>query len=429
MSLLRHVCFMLFVFTGIVGIAQHDYDQYFTAKTLRIDYLRSGNINTDSIAMKAMFIEGLWSGSRSGMIEPYDYGDYKIEVFTADRKQRLFNFSYSSLFSEYKFTEPGRTEIKSFQETVRIPFPKNPVLLIFYKRLYETNAWTKQFEIAVEPEKIPLTHSEVSLNANIKQLVYSGRPEEKVDIAILAEGYTSMQSEKFFEDAQRTANYLLNCEPFKFYREKFNIWAVFAASEQDGITDPSDNITKTTLLGSNFSTFGSDRYLMTENHFMLRDIASAVPYDHLIVLANIDKYGGGGIYNFYATCTADDPHADFLVVHEFGHSFAGLADEYWTSDVSVIDYYNTDVEPYEPNITTLVSFETKWKDMVDGDTPVPTPSTKTYKDKVGVFEGGGYLEKGIYRPFLDCTMKSVMYDAFCPVCKSAIEKTILHFSE
>jgi hypothetical protein len=168
---------------------------------------------------------------------------------------------------------------------------------------------------------------------------------------------------------------------------------------------------------------------MTNDNKRLRNIASNAPYDQIYILVNSDKYGGGAIYNHYSLCVNDNEYSEFVFVHEFGHGFASLADEYYTSDVAYQDFYPLNVEPLDPNLTTLVDFETKWKDIVDDDTPIPTPKSEEFKDKVGAFEGGGYMEKGIYRPKEDCTMKSIVVDNFCPVCKRAIQEMINFYAE
>lgn len=419
---------MFFCFSGIAR-SQINYYDYFTDEVLRIDYLRIGNANAEGLSIKHFYREYFWSGCRTKNIEPYDYGDYKIEVYDPDSEEMIFKFSYSSLFAEYKFTEKGQTETGIFEETVRIPFPLKTVQITFSGRDKSTNQWTETLSVLFNPEAPPDHFKDADIISEGKLSCGPGNPEKNIDIAFVAEGYNELQKEKFFDDAQRVSEYLLHCSPFDQYADRINIWAVYAASPEDGVTDPSEGIDRNTILGCNFSTFDSDRYLMTEQHFTLRNLAAVVPYDHLIILVNTKKYGGGGIFNFYATCPADEPNTNFLVVHEFGHSFTGLADEYWTSDVSVIDYYNLSIEPDEPNITTLVDFASKWQDMLADDTPVPTPPTGKYRKSVGVFEGGGYLEKGIYRPFYNCTMRSVQYDAFCPVCRRAIETTIGHFTE
>jgi hypothetical protein len=420
---------ILLCFACLLSSAQVQFDDYFDSGVLRIDYQRKGNAMEESIHIVQWYFEEEWSGNPNNPIEPYDYGDYKIELYDSETKKLIFKFSYSSLFAEYIHTVKGQNEIASFEETVRLPLPRYQSTLYFYKRNKQTNQWHEQDAVEIKPLGLILQKPTIPSNTKHQTVFYSGKPQQKVDFAIIAEGYTIDEAGKFFEDATKVSQYIINCKPFALHKDKINVWAVFSPSKQSGVTDPSQNIEVETAIKSNFSTFGTDRYLMTESHFDLRNIASTVPYDHLIVLVNSDKYGGGGIYNFYATCTSNNEHSDFLVVHEIGHSFAGLADEYWTSDVSVMNYYNIYIEPIEPNITSLVEFHKKWKDMIDSNTPIPTPDKAKYKKTVGVFEGAGYRQSGLFRPYMECTMKSVRYNEFCPVCVKAIEKIIFHFHE
>ena len=204
---------------------------------------------------------------------------------------------------------------------------------------------------------------------------------------------------------------------------------VIAPSENSGTDIPADNIWKSTAVGTSFYTFDTDRYLMTIDNKKLRDIASYAPYDQIYILVNTDEYGGGSIYNHYSVCVSDNLFSEYVFLHEFGHGFASLGDEYYTSDVAYAEFYSKDVEPLDPNLTTLVNFDSKWKDMVKEDTPVPTPGIPEYADKVGAFEGAGYVAKGVYRPFEDCTMRSITVDNFCPVCKRVIQNMINFYSE
>jgi hypothetical protein len=414
---------------SLITSAQIHYSDYFEEKILRIDIVRTGSSVSNNIIIQSFSTEPLWSGCRSKTVEPYDYGDYKLEITDSQSDKLLFLYTWSSLFAEYSYTETGKTEIKAFEETIRMPFPKKPVTIVFYQRSGDSRNWSIQHSLSFDPSHPPMDFRQVFTEAKGERIIGNSTPETSMDIALVAEGYTAEQFSKFKNDAQKTASYMMNCDPYTKHLSSINFWIVFLASEEEGVTDPSENATKKTAFACNFSTFGTDRYLMTENHFNLRDASSVVPYDHLIIIVNTSKYGGGGIYNFYATCPSDNTFSNFLVVHEAGHSIAGLADEYWTSDVSVINYYVPEYEPYEPNITTLADFDSKWKDMIETGTSIPTPIDFRDLKKVGVYEGGGYAEKGVYRPYPDCTMKSVKYNAFCPVCQRAIEKTLLHFSE
>ena len=151
---------------------------------------------------------------------------------------------------------------------------------------------------------------------------------------------------------------------------------------------------------------------------------AGIHYEHIIILANTDVYGGGGIYNSYTLTTAHHPMFKPVVVHEFGHSFAGLADEYFYENDTMTDTYPLDVEPWEQNISTRVNFSSKWEDLLPAGTPIPTPANKWEKFPIGVYEGGGYSAKGIYRPAHNCRMKTNEYKEFCPVCQRAIRRII-----
>ena len=261
------------------------------------------------------------------------------------------------------------------------------------------------------------------------KILDNGDPAKNVDIVFIPEGYQRSEMGKFKQDAQHFADALFNYSPFTENKDKFNIHIVEAYSKESGTDIPGENIWKNTIVNSNFYTFGTERYITTMDVKTVRDLAGLVPYDQIYILVNTEKYGGGGIYNFYNLCVTDNSYSELVFVHEFGHGFGGLADEYWTSDVGVQDYYDLSVEPTDPNITTLVDFESKWKDMIDKDTPIPTPDTKEYDNVIGAFEGGGYVEKGIYRPYRDCIMKSLQTNEFCPVCRKALENMIIFYTE
>ena len=229
---------------------------------------------------------------------------------------------------------------------------------------------------------------------------------------------------KFISDVKRSADYIFSEEPFKSHRDDFNIRAVRSAGPDSGTDIPGEGIWKNTVMNSSFYTFGIERYMTTPDYKAVCDVAANAHYDQVYILVNTEKYGGGGIYNFYSISAADNERSRAVVIHEFGHAFAGLGDEYYTSEVAYNDFFNLEVEPWVPNLTTLVNFDVKWKDMVAEGVAVPTPEKEEYAETVGVYEGGGYVAKGVYRPMIDCLMHS--NDAvFCPVCSKAIEKMIL----
>lgn len=308
-----------------------------------------------------------------------------------------------------------------------MPYPKKKVKIELQKR-NKQNQFLTLFSMPIDPTSYFISQ-EMPPKFNTKKIHDAGDSHKKLDVAIIAEGYTQETMDKFRNDAKRFTEHLFNTPPFDKHKDKINVWIVESVSLDNGTDIPGDSIWKKTAINSNFYTFDSERYLTTSDVKTLRDAAANVPYDQIYLLVNTEKYGGGGIFNFYSVCSSDNVHSPFVFVHEFGHAFAALADEYYTSQTSYNDFYDLTVEPYQANITTLVNFDAKWKNMLGKDVPVPTPATKKYKDKVGVFEGGGYVAKGIYRPAFNCIMKSSSAKGFCPVCQKAISRMILFYSE
>ena len=235
--------------------------------------------------------------------------------------------------------------------------------------------------------------------------------------------------EKFRRDAKRMTDYFLSIEPYSKNADRFNFYAIESPSEETGVTIPGKGVYVNTNIHSSFYTFDMDRYLTTFDTKSVYDIAACVPYDAVFVLVNSDRYGGGGFFNHYCESTVDHKLSEIVAIHEFGHEFAGLADEYYTSEITYSDYYNLKYEPWEPNITTNINFGSKWKNLVPDGIPIPTPRSDKFKGVTGMFEGGGYLSRGIYSPVMDCRMKSNEAPGFCPVCSEAISKMIRFYCE
>ena len=257
----------------------------------------------------------------------------------------------------------------------------------------------------------------------------SGLPEHKVDLVLLPEGYSSSEMELFMNDCKTFADHLFSFEPYTSNKDKFNIRAVLAASPESGCDIPAEDIWVKTLLDVGFYTFNSERYCMTTNNKAVRDMAANTPYDQIYILANHKKYGGGAIYNYYSLSVNSNRAAAKIFIHEFGHGFAGLGDEYYDSEVAYSDFYPLDVEPWVSNLTTLVDFDKKWKNLLDPETPIPTPNNDEFSNVLGVFEGGGYAAKGIYRPAVDCLMHTFKGNTFCQACSNAIKQMIDFYSE
>jgi hypothetical protein len=418
---------LLLVLNGNI-FPQIDFDTYFDNKTLRIDYFHTGNDTMDIYSLDELIEEPFWGGGRKNLLDQFNYGVYKIEVYDNASNNLIYSKSYSSLFHEWQTTPEAKKIIRSFTETVIIPFPKNTIRVEFFSRDKKTYDFIKKFEVTVDPLNY-FIKKERRLEFPTFETHLTGNPANKVDIVILPDGYTEEEMELFRKDCEKFTGYLFNSSPFRENKDKFNVRGVSAPSKESGIDIPGKNIWKNTILSSNFYTFDIERYLMTENNKAVRDLASNAPYDQIYILVNTNIYGGGAIYNHYSMCMNSNLHEEYVFVHEFGHGFASLADEYFTSEVAYEDFYNLQLEPIDPNLTTLVDFESKWKDLVEEGTPIPTPAGSKYADKIGAFEGGGYVEKGIYRPKLDCTMKTATIDNFCPVCYRSIEKMINFIAE
>lgn len=407
--------------------SQIKFEDYFLDKTLRIDYFHTGNFESEYYSIDELIEEPYWGGSKINLIDKFDYGKYEVIVYDSTYEKIIYSRTYSTLFSEWQTTAEAKSTSRTFTETVIIPFPKNKVHVEFFSR-NRKNDMIKKFDYVINPNNI-FIKKERSKEFNSIKIHYSGESSKKVDIVILPEGYTKSEMDRFKQDCQKFIDYFFTKSPFKENKDKFNIWRVEAPSEQSGTDFPSKGIWNKTLLNTNFSTFGTERYLMTFDNKSVRDVASNVPYDQIYILVNSNEYGGGAIYNYYSVCVNGNRFSDRVFVHEFGHGFASLADEYVTDDVSYQNFYDLEVEPVDANLTTLVDFDSKWKKLVDPNTPIPTPENPEYKNAVGAFEGGGYVAKGIYRPMMDCIMRSNATSDFCVVCKKTIQDMIDFYSE
>lgn len=414
----------IIVFLGLKVNGQVEYDNYFTDNQLRIDYYLFGNSDTVSYALDKLVKEPKWGGPRAHLIDSTNYGMYFVEVTLPDSDVVLYSHGYCLLFGEWQTTDEATKISKGFHESVIIPFPKELVEVTFYAKNDHLEL-NEQMKIFVDPNDYFIKPAP-KLSYAIYN-VYGDYPVEKaVDIVLLPDGYTEQEMGKFVKDCQFFVKSLFSYAPYNRYQDRFNIRAVMVPSQDSDITMPGDKLYRNTALSCSFWTFDSERYCMTYDNETMKTLAGQVPYDQIYILANTKKYGGGGIFNSYCVSTTGNSYSSDVIIHEFGHGFAGLADEYAYDGT---DNYSLEVEPWEPNITTLVDFEAKWKDMLGKKTPVPTPVDKKHENTVGVYEGAGYQLNGIYRPMIDCLMNTFNGDKFCPVCERAIERMILHYTE
>lgn len=413
-----------FIILGFKVRGQVDYDKYFTDNQLRIDYYLFGNADTVSYALDKLVKEPKWGGPRTHLIDDTNYGMYFIEVTLPNSDELLYSHGYCLLFGEWQTTEEAQYINKGFHESVVIPFPKQTVWVTFYAKDDHLQPF-EMMQITVDPndyfiKPAPRLPYEI-LN------VYGEYPvENAVDIVLLPDGYTEQEMSKFQQDCLFFVQSLFSYAPYDRYRDRFNVRAVLVPSQDSDITMPGDTLYRNTALSCSFWTFNSERYCMTYDNETMKTLAGQVPYDQIYILANTKKYGGGGIFNSYCVSTTGNSFSSEVIIHEFGHGFAGLADEYAYDGT---DNYCLEVEPWEPNITTLVDFESKWQDMIGKKTVVPTPVKPKYENTVGVYEGAGYQSHDIYRPMIDCLMNTFNGKKFCPVCERAIERMIKHYTE
>ncbi|MEN8137277.1 MAG: M64 family metallopeptidase [Bacteroidota bacterium] len=403
-----------------------EFDQYFSNGSLRFDYIHSGTYNKESISAEMFKYEPFWGGTKTKLISPFDYGKYKLVVKDSATSKPIYSSGYSTLFMEWQTTEEAKNMNKSFYESVIMPFPKNTVIIEILSIDFNQN-WTTIYKEYLNPGNY-FIHRESIPSFPVLQINGNKTPDKALDIVIIPEGYTKSEMSKFYQDAKRMSSYLFEVSPFKEYAESINIKIVMAPSEESGTDIPGKGVWKNTLLNSNFYTFNSERYLTTTDIKSLRDIASTTYYDQIYILVNTEKYGGGGIYNFYNLCTSDNKYTREVFTHEFGHGLAWLADEYFYDD-EMSNFYDKSIEPREANITTLIDFEKKWENKIPKDVKIPTIATPENLNDIGVYEGGGYTSKGVYRAYQNCKMKSNSTNEFCEVCNDAIIEMMKFYSE
>lgn len=462
------------------------FEQYFTNRSLRVDYFHTGDAETEEVVIDQLYSYASWAGSLTNLIDQLNYGAYYYKIYDEASESLIYAKGFDSYFKEYQVSGSAlEGQVKQFHESAIIPFPKERIIFALEKR-NASGAMAEVFRETIDPAEA--LEKPVDPEVQVYTSLNSGSPNTSADIAIIGEGYTAEEAQKFEDDLKRFTEVFFRAEPCKSNKNKFNIRGVLKPSKDSGIDEPRAGIDKNTAVNASFNTMGSERYLLTEDNQSLRDIAGHAPYDALYIMVNHSRYGGGGIYNFYCVYTSDNIDSDYLMVHEFGHSFFGLADEYYTSSTAYNDFYSADYEPNEPNITALKDpNQVKWKHLVSDSIAIPTPWSKSRYDsldliwqkqrakmndeiaalqkdgaseeevaaakavydqksternaevqrylegsqfagKVGAFEGAGYASTGLYRSSVNCIMFT-RTDYFCPVCQEAMVDVINSYSD
>ena len=399
-------------------------------RTLRVDYIFSGTDRSQEISLDEMLCFDGWAGRRVNLTEAPLKGNGQISLTDLATGEILYRQAFSTLFQEWQTTEEATRLRKSFENVFLLPMPTEKAVVKV--ELYDFRGGVSaSLSHVVDPSDVLIRQIDPQ-PADHQYILKSGDPEDCIDVAVVAEGYTAQEMDLFYEDARKAVEAILAHNPFGDYKDRFNFVAVALESEDSGVSVPGEGEWKKTALSSHFNTFYMDRYLTTLRLKNMHDKLCGVPYEHIVILANTDTYGGGGIFNSYTLTTAHHKAFEPVVVHEFGHSFAGLADEYYYDD-QFVEYYYPDCEPWEQNITTMFDFASKWNDMLPRTIAIPTdvPQTEIWNEDgngipllVGLYEGAGYQSKGVYRPYPDCRMKTNSPKAFCPVCQRAIARII-----
>ena len=435
-------------------------------RTMRVDYMHAGNSAEEVFALDEVVLEGEWAGRLDRPLDDSNLGKYFFEVIDRKSNRVLYSRGFASIYGEWESTPEAKEVRRGFHESVRFPAPDAPVQLVLKKR-DPRNAFREVWSVVIDPASPQIDRAAPPANVKVWAVMKNGEPRDKVDLLLMGDGYTAGEMDKWHQDARRLAEVLFAVSPFKERRSSFNVWAVDTPSDESGVSRPSDGVYRRTALRASYDAFGSERYVLTFDNKRMREAAAAAPYEFVEIVVNDRKYGGGGIHNLYATVSADNASTPYVFVHEFGHHFAALADEYYTSDVAYEDS-SARPEPWEPNVTASPQ-SPKWKDLIAPGTPLPTPWAKVefeamqkqiqarrreiraqhrpenemealfaeelsktkpllaqppYGGKVGAFEGAMYEAKGYYRPESDCIMFTRNLAGFCAVCRRAIEQII-----
>ncbi len=434
--------------------------------TMRLDYFHTGTAAEERFSLDALVVEGAWPGNPSRVFDDSNLGKYQFQVVDRTTNRLLYSRGFASIYGEWESTPEARDAARTFHESLRFPEPPGPFQVVLKKRDRQ-NAFREVWSIVLDPKGSSVDRTGTGLAPKAWAVINNMAPKDKVDLLLMGDGYTAAEMDKWHKDARRLAELLFAVSPFKERRAAFNVWAVDTPAEQSGIAQPSDGVQRRSPLRASYDAFGSERYILTYDNKRVREAAAAAPYEFIEIVVNNRKYGGGGIHNLYATVAADNAWTPYIFVHEFGHHFAGLADEYYTSPVAYESSADR-VEPWEPNVTANPRAD-RWHDLIAPGTPLPTPWQKDefeaaqravqerrrelrvqnraeqemealfreeqqrttrllasgpYGGKVGAFEGAMYEAKGYYRPQADCIMFTRDEVGFCAVCRRAIGRVI-----
>lgn len=454
----------------VIKKGNQDFNVWFLDKTMRVDYFHSGTATEEHFSPDRTVSDGPWAGSKKVLIDELELGLYFFEICDQKTKTLLYSRGFASVFGEWQSIPEAGVQWGTFHESVRFPWPKESVTIVMKKRNTDgkfNEIWTME----VDPASRTVNPADKAHAENIYVVQDNGPASERIDIVLMGDGYTTDEMEKFRTDARRMSEILLSAEPFNSHRAEINIRAVETPGAESGVCKPHPGVFRRTPLSVQYGAFDSERYALTFDNKTVRDAASAVPYDFMVIMTNERTYGGGGIYGLYSSVSVDNKFAPYMMIHEMGHHMAGLADEYYTSPVSY-EMTAIQTEPWEKNVTALLDNHLKWKDLVEPGTPIPTPWNKEefdrfgyqiqkerdslraakvpeeimealfqrqmdqediyfarekYRNQTGAFEGASYMAKGLYRSQVDCIMYT-RHLQFCKVCQRTLEEVMEQYN-
>ncbi|MEN8222419.1 MAG: M64 family metallopeptidase [Acidobacteriota bacterium] len=485
------IALLIFITASILQPANSgpEFDTYFTGRTMRIDYHHFWEGKGELISLDKIYREGEWAGSRTKLIDQFKYGKYRVKLISENGDKIIFSRGFDSYFGEYATTGKALKGIrKAYHETALVPYPKSKCTFTIEK--YSPSGKSQLLHKGlIDPGSVNIIEEKPDSSIRVFNVHKSGHPSKRMDLAIVAEGYTAAEEKKAGNDFEKVKKIFLSQEPYLSMKDRINIRGLFKPSEESGPDEPRVGKFRNTSVDTTFNSLGSPRYLLTEANKKLRDITAAAPCDAIMIMVNSARYGGGGIYNSFCTFTIDNEQAGYLILHEFGHSFSGLADEYYSSSVAYNEFYPRGTEPAEPNITALLDkSELKWAGLVKKGTKIPTnwrkaefdrmntefgkkrkainlkieklstsgaPAAEIKKAKreiellmlakekenreffkktgrigvVGVYEGAGYSSEGLYRPMVDCIMFTIGQKPYCAVCEEAVRTMIKKYTD
>ncbi len=404
------------------------FDAYFEDAVLRVDIHHGIDAGNDLIVHDALIREPFYAGSKTRLINDMGIGNYRYDVRDSATGKLIFSESFSDLFEEWQSTDEAKSGVKKFfHESLRIPFPKNSVRLTITSRNKKGQTKTI-YQATLNPLSNKILRENPRKDVSVKDIRVKRDPSKAVDILFIAEGYTSGEQDKFNTDVKKLNDFFLKYEPFQSMADRFNFRSAFIASPESGTDEPDKGLFARTALNSSFNTFDIARYLTTLDNRSLRDAAGSAYYDQIVIVTNSSRYGGAGFYNLYSIFTADMNYLDDVFIHEFGHQFGALGDEYEGGFTD--GYYDLTVEPWEPNLTIETNrAKIKWGQRIDKKTPLPTPNDEKFRDATGLFEGGGYVAKGIYRSQLHCIMRGFQTKNYCSACRDHLIRVIKFYTD